>query len=285
MVYKNRYLLKTISCQNFFNWKTLVKKGGPHKYKKYRNILSTILKKSKQFYFTRFFQENIKDLKIFGEEERMSSNNSNYIFPTTTTVNKEAITNPSYNDNAFNNYLAKVAIDIQSYIRFSKKKYYDYLPPLNIESFFITLTDSTDVSNIISSLNKDKIDGPNSIPIKILKLFNKDLSDQLAILFNQSLSSWIFPSIWKPITLFQYKEKVLYWNLQTVDQFFLLSNIDKFLERLMYNRLYNFLAKKETIFHSSLIFVRNALPLMLWFISQIKWDMRLVKVTMLLESL
>ena len=119
----------------------------------------------------------------------MSSNNSNYIFPTTTTVNKEAITNPSYIDNAFNNYLAKVAIDIQSYIRFSKKIYYDYLPPLNIESFFITLTDSTDVSNIISSLNKDKIDGPNSIPIKILKLLNKVISDQLAILFNQSLSS------------------------------------------------------------------------------------------------
>ena len=122
----------------------------------------------------------------------MSSNNSNYIFPTTTTVNKEAITNPSYIDNAFNNYLAKVAIDIQSYIRFSKKKYYDYLPPLNIESFFITPTDSTEVSNTISSLNQDKSDEPNCIPIKILKLLNKGISDQLAILFNQSFCSGIF---------------------------------------------------------------------------------------------
>ena len=35
-------------------------------------------------------------------------------------------------------------------------------------------TDSTEVSNIITSLNLDKSDGPNSIPIKILKLLNKD---------------------------------------------------------------------------------------------------------------
>ena len=85
----------------------------------------------------------------------ISSNDFNHIFPTTITVNNETITNPSDIANAFNNYFAKVAIDIQSSIRFSKKKYYDYLPPVNIESFFITSTDSTEVSNIISSLNED----------------------------------------------------------------------------------------------------------------------------------
>ena len=193
----------------------------------------------------------------------MSSNNSNYIFPTTTTVNKEAITNPSYIDNAFNNYLAKVAIDIQSYIRFSKKKYYDYLPPLNIESFFITLTDSTDVSNIISSLNKDKIDGPNSIPIKILKLLNKDISDQLAILFNNPFSYGIFPSILKTSKTIPIYKKGFKLECSNYRPISLLSNIDKILERLMYSRLYNFLEKKKSYFHSNFVFVRNTPPLML----------------------
>ena len=132
-----------------------------------------------------------------GIKKIISSNNSNPIFPTADTVNNETITNPSDIDDAFNNYFAKVAIDIQSSIRFSKKNYYDYLPPLNIESFILTPTDSTEVSNIIFSLNQNKNDGPNSIPIKILKLLNKDISDQLAILFNQSFSSGIFPSILK----------------------------------------------------------------------------------------
>ena len=163
---------------------------------------------------------------------------------------------------AFNNYFVKVAIDIQSSIRFSKKKY-DYLLPLNIESFFITPTDSTEVSNI-SSLNQDKSDGPNSIPIKIMKLLNKDISDQLALLFNQSFSSRIFPSILKTskiILTYKKGSKLECSNYRLIS---LLSNIDKILERLMYNRLNSFLEKKKiSYFHSSLVFDRNTLSPML----------------------
>ena len=51
-----------------------------------------------------------------------SSNNCNHIFPTAITVNNETTSNPSGIPNAFNNYFCKVAINIQSSIRFSKKK-------------------------------------------------------------------------------------------------------------------------------------------------------------------
>ena len=142
-----------------------------------------------------------------GIKKIISSNNSNHSFPIAITVNNETITNPSDIANVFNNYFVKVAIDIQSFIRFSKKKYYDYLPPLNIESFFLTTTDITEVSNIIFSLNQNKSNGPNSISIKILKLLNKDISDQPAIHFNQSLSSGIFPSILKTIKIISIYKK------------------------------------------------------------------------------
>ena len=36
-------------------------------------------------------------------------------------------------------------------------------------------TDSTETSNITTSLNQDKSDEPNSIPNKIVKLLNKDI--------------------------------------------------------------------------------------------------------------
>ena len=183
-----------------------------------------------------------------GIKKIISSNNSNHTFPTAISVNNETITNPSDIANAFNNYFAKIAINIQSSIRFSKKKYCDYLPPLNIESFFLTPTDSTKVPNIIFSLNQSKSDGSNCIPIKILKLLNKDISDQLAILFNQSFSSGIFPSILKTskiIPIYKKGSKLECSNYRPIS---LLSNIDKILERLMYNRLYNFLEKKEIIF-------------------------------------
>ena len=194
----------------------------------------------------------------------ISSNNSNHTFATAITVNNETITNPSDIANAFNKYFAKVAINIQTSITFSKKKYYDYLPPLNIESFFLIPTDSTEVFNIIFSLNQNKSDGHNSIPIKILKLLNKDIFDQIAMLFNQSFSSGIFPSILKTskiIPIYKKGSKLECSNYRPIS---LLSNIDKILERLMYHRLYNFLEKKKkSYFHSNLVFVRNTLPLML----------------------
>ena len=83
------------------------------------------------------------------------------------------------------------------FFRFSKKKYCGNIPSLNIESYFITKTDSLEVFNINDILHLDQSDGPNSISTRILKPLNKDISDQLAILFNQSFSSGIFPSIWK----------------------------------------------------------------------------------------
>ena len=138
------------------------------------------------------------------------------------------------------------------------KKYYEYLPLLSIESFFVTPTDSTEVSNVISSLNQDKSDGPNSIPIKILQLLNKDIFGQLAILFNQSFSSRIFPSILKTskiILTYKKGSKLECSNYRLIS---LLSNIDKILERLMYNRLNSFLEKK--IYH---IFT------LVWFLTEI----------------
>ena len=44
----------------------------------------------------------------------------------------------------------------------------------------------------------------------------------------------------------------------------------------VYDRLHDFLEKKKSYFYSSLIFDRNVLPLLLWFISQIRLDERLI---------
>ena len=76
--------------------------------------------------------------------------------------------------NSFNNHFVKVPRNTQSSIQFSKNKYFHYLPPINIESFFIT--DCSEVFDIISSLKLDKRDGPNSIPTKVLKLLDNTRS-------------------------------------------------------------------------------------------------------------
>ena len=60
---------KSISVRNTLSTKHIklkdpLKKAEVYeKYRQYRNLISTLLKKSKQSYFTNFFQENLYDLK------------------------------------------------------------------------------------------------------------------------------------------------------------------------------------------------------------------------------
>ena len=78
--------------------------------------------------------------------------------------------------NAFNNYLTSTAEKTKSNIKFSPKNYTDYLSKTNTNTFFLTLTDKNEISFIISSLDSHKLSGPNSIPVKILKLLKHDIS-------------------------------------------------------------------------------------------------------------
>ena len=117
--------------------------------------------------------------------------------PSTITEDNINSTNPKYIADAFNNYFSNMATSIKSSIKYSRNKFFDFLPQININSFFINPTDKTKIKNIILSLDSLKSIGPNSIPTKILKLLSNDTSTQLAELFNLSFSEGAFPSILK----------------------------------------------------------------------------------------
>ena len=99
--------------------------------------------------------------------------------------------------NAFNNYFSNIALDIQSSIKYSAKKFHEFLPSLSIKPFFLSSTDKNEIISIISALDSQKASRPNSFPIKILKLMKNDISDQLEVLFNLSFASGYFPTILK----------------------------------------------------------------------------------------
>ena len=55
---KNNIYSKLVKCKN-----KIMKELHHNNYKSHRNLLSTLLKKAKEKYFTNFFNENIKDIK------------------------------------------------------------------------------------------------------------------------------------------------------------------------------------------------------------------------------
>ena len=156
------------------------------------------------------------------------------------------ITNKVETSNIFNNYFATIAEKVKVNINPSLKNISDFLKSRTQNSFFISLTNKSEIQNIISSLDPNKPVEPNSISKKILTLLN-NISSQLADIFNISFSTGVFPTILK-VTKFApvCNSKSEFTNYRPIS---LLCNIKKMLEKLlMYNKVYNFFTKNNLIY-------------------------------------
>ena len=115
-------------------------------------------------------------------------------------------------------------------------------------SFFAAPSFPVEMSDIISLLKSGKSLGPNSIPTKILKLLSPLISSPLSQIINESLQSGVFPDkmkLAKVIPLFKKGCPLTASNYRPIS---LLSVFSKIIEKVMYERLYNFLVKYEILY-------------------------------------
>ena len=228
-------LQKSISIKNklfsdYINKKDLSQKTELHiKYKSYRNMLSTLMKKSKQNYFTKFFENNLKNLKNTwkGIKSIISMKSSFSNTPTLLTFQNENIDNPERIANIFNNYFSTIGEKTQAKIKHSHKKYTDYLSNENPDTFFLSPTNKEEIKFILSSLDINKSIGPYSIPSKVLNMLKNDISEQLADLFNLFFTTSTFPTLLKTAKVIPIHKKDSKSNLTNYRQISLLSNLDK----------------------------------------------------------
>ena len=111
-------LQKSISVKNklltnFINKKDPILKEEFHtNYKKYRNLLSTLMKKSKQAYYDKYFERNWNNIKNTwkGIKSLISLKTVASSIPTVLSLdNGDTITSPYDIANTFNNYFASIA--------------------------------------------------------------------------------------------------------------------------------------------------------------------------------
>ena len=130
----------------------------------------------------------------------------------------------------------------------SHKHFSDFLKNRSNISFFVSPTDKEEIENVISSLDSNKSVGPNSIPTKVLKLLKNYISSQLSEIVNISFPSGIFPSILKTAKVIPVHKKDSKLDFSNYRPISLLSNIEKILERLMYNRICKFFSDNNLIY-------------------------------------
>ena len=184
--------IKNKIFKNYIKKKELSQKNELHNnYKIYRNLISALMKRSKQNYYSKYFESNLTNIKNTwkGIKSVISMRNSSSITPTLLTVQNGTIDNLKRIGNIFNNYFITIGKKTQPKIIYSYKNYTDYITNENRNSFFLSPTDKEEIKLILSSLDISKANGPYSIPTKVLKLLKNDIPDQLAKLFNLSFTT------------------------------------------------------------------------------------------------
>ena len=133
-------------------------------------------------------------------------------------------------------------------------------------SFFTVPSTAFEISDIISLLKSGKSLGPNSRPMKILKCLPSSISSPLSQIINKSFQSGIFPDKMKLAKVIRIFKKGCSLTAANYRPISLLSVFSKITEKVMYERLYNFLVKHEICMNCNLDFVQ-AIPLtMLWLV-------------------
>ena len=116
-------------------------------------------------------------------------------------------------------------------------------------SFFISPSVPSDISDIIALLKPGNSLGPNSIPMKILKSLSSLISSPLSQIINESFQCGTIPDkmkLAKVVPLFKKGCPLTASNFRPIS---LLSVFSKITEKVMYKRLYTFLEKHEILYN------------------------------------
>ena len=122
--------------------------------------------------------------------------------------------------------------------------------------FFDPVTPN-ELSEISNAFRPGKAAGHDRIPISIIKQSIQIIADPLAHIINLSITHGIVPDqmkIARVIPLFKAGDRSLFTNYRPIS---ILPSFSKFLEKVVYNRLYNYLSKLEILCDNQFGFRKN----------------------------
>ena len=161
-------------------------------------------------------------------------------------LGKKEITDQISVAKKFNEFYVNVRPNITSKIPQNNNDYKPYLPDIT------TLIDEQDlkeqeVEEAVASLKPNESPGCDSIHVNVIKAIYEELKKPLFYIFDQSLKSGIFPDnpkITKVLPFYKSGKKYVLSNYRPIS---VLPCFSKILERIMYNRLYNYLNENEIL--------------------------------------
>ena len=227
-------------------------------YINYNKLLDKTIKEAKNnFERNRFFQNstNPRQLwKLINTKLGKKVNKTNEIEYIVDEANNK-ITNAVDIANNFNDFFCTIGPTLSRNI----------LPPNNTKqsntrtnrsSIFIKPTNTLEIRNIINNL-KDKTGGVDGISTRVIKSISDHILQPLNYIFNLCIEKSIWPDSLKRaevVPIFKTGNKRSTNNYRPIS---LISNIAKIFEKIIYNRLFNFITKHKILSKNQFGFIKN----------------------------
>ena len=153
-------------------------------FKRKRNLVTTLIRKSKINYYAKFFEDykNCAKKTWEGIRDIIKVSNKSRFLPSKIMKNNLEICDNTDIANAYNEFFVNIGDSVEKKIPDSKNDFSLYLKKKVNNSISLTEITLADVQDMIGSLNTSKSCGPNSIPTNLLK----DHCDILSNLLNCS---------------------------------------------------------------------------------------------------
>jgi len=238
-------MIKSIKTRNNLYIKFIKNPNNVNKskYVKYRNKLTKLIKVSCNKHYTNKFNKykyNIKNTwqtinNVIGKNSKPKA--SSYFLDGST-----KISDPELIANKFNSFFAEIGPTLASKIQ-SPSSFSDFLHDPNSKTLFFHPIEEKEILDIVKNFKSGKSAGYDDISPTVVKSAIPFLTKPLAFIFNISLSTGVFPSalkIAKVIPVFKKDDPHVFSNYRPIS---LLPCFSKILERLIYNRLENFLSR------------------------------------------
>lgn len=157
----------------------------------------------------------------------------------------------------FNDYFANIGPKLASTITHTGNDFSSYLTTANNNTCFLKPTNETEIVKIIHKMGSKKSAGHDNIKVDLIKTVANEIAKPLSIIFNSSLCSGVFPDdmkIAKVVPIYKKDNPEVFGNYRPVS---VLPCISKILERIVYNRSYDFLSKNDILYKKQYGFRTN----------------------------
>ena len=172
-------------------------------------------------------------------------------------VNNKVIKNHKKIAESLNNFFINVGPNTERNIPVNPKiKPDQYLKNRNQLNFLIAYISNEEVLAIINQL-ENKSTGPQSIPIKLLKLIPDLILIPICRIINHSFMMGVFPDALKISEVIPIHKGGSTEEINNYRPISLLSVFDKIIEKLMHKRLYEFLQEHNILFENQFGFRKN----------------------------